>query len=279
MNINLHKSSRGGISCMNIHQVANNLNILGDFLAKRDIDVLTSDALYKKYKMSQVDILILFGGSIPHGCDVAANAVKRGIAKRFMIVGGEGHTTQSLREAVNRLYPKIDTEKKKEADIMNDYIISKYGLHDILIERESTNCGNNVSYAFEVIKQNNLNPRSLLLIQDSTMQRRMDSGFHKYRMDQNLESISVINFAAYRVKVKVIDEKLTLEPSDLWGMWNIERYITLLMGEIPRLSDDKEGYGPMGKGFIAHVDIPLQVLNAFNELKKDYGDFIRIAHS
>lgn len=264
---------------MNIHQIANNLNILGDYLAQRDIEVLTSNALYETYKISQVDLLILFGGSIPHGCDVAADAVKRGIAKRFMIVGGEGHTTQGLREAVNRLYPKIDTEKKKETDIMNDYIKSKYGLHDILLERESTNCGNNVTYALEVIKQNNLNPKTLLLIQDSTMQRRMDAVFRKHMIDQKLELANVINFAAYRVKVTVMDEKLTLEPSNLWGMWNIERYITLLMGEIPRLSDNKEGYGPMGKGFIAHVDIPLQVQEAFNELKKDYGDFIRIAHS
>ncbi len=264
---------------MNIYQIANNLNILVEFLAQRDIEELTSNALDKKYKISQVDILILFGGSIPYGCDVAANAVKRGIAKRFMIVGGEGHTTHSLREAVHKLYPEIDTENKKEADIMNDYIRSKYGLGDILIERESTNCGNNVSYALEAIKQNNLNPKTLLLIQDSTMQRRMDAGFRKYIIDQKLKSASIINFAPYRVTVKVKDERLTLEPSNLWGMWNIERYITLLMGEIPRLLDEKDGYGPRGKDFIAHVDMPLEVFHAFTELKKDYGDFIRIAQS
>lgn len=262
---------------MNIHQIADNLNILGDFLAQRDIEQLTSNSLYKKHQISQVDILILFGGSIPYGCDVAASAVKKGIAKRFMIVGGEGHTTQSLREAVHRLYPEIKTDKKMEADIMKDYIRRKYDLHDILIERKSTNCGNNVSYALELIKQNNINPKSLLLIQDSTMQRRMDAGFRKY-IDQKLESIRILNFAPYQVKVKVINEKLTLEPSDLWGMWDLERYITLLMGEIPRLLDNKEGYGPMGKDYIAHVEIPLQVLDAFSELKKEYGDFIRVAH-
>lgn len=39
------------------------------------------------------------------------------------------------------------------------------------------------------------------------------------------------------------------------------------MGEIPRLSDDANGYGPNGKNYIAHVDIPENVKIAFEELK------------
>lgn len=61
-------------------------------------------------------------------------------------------------------------------------------------------------------------------------------------------------------------------------MWDLERYITLLMGEIPRLTDDPEGYGPKGKGFIAHVEIPLAVRNAFLELRQEYTDSIREAN-
>ena len=50
-----------------------------------------------------------------------------------------------------------------------------------------------------------------------------------------------------------------------------KRYVNLLMGEIPRLSDDKNGYGPKGKNFIAHVDIPMDVKTAFDELSKVYS--------
>ena len=57
----------------------------------------------------------------------------------------------------------------------------------------------------------------------------------------------------------------------------MNRYITLLMGEIPRLSDTENGYGPEGKNYLAHVDIPEEVNNAFNELKKQYGSLIREA--
>lgn len=43
------------------------------------------------------------------------------------------------------------------------------------------------------------------------------------------------------------------------------------MGEIPRLRDDADGYGPNGRGFIAHVDIPPEVEAAFAELRSDFS--------
>ena len=50
------------------------------------------------------------------------------------------------------------------------------------------------------------------------------------------------------------------------------------MGEIHRLSDDESGYGPRGRGYISHVEIPIEVRTAFETLKKSYGDLIRIAN-
>ena len=77
---------------------------------------------------------------------------------------------------------------------------------------------------------------------------------------------TIVNYAAYRVKVIVVNDELQFEqiPS---GMWNLERYIQLLMGDVARLQDNAEGYGPQGKNFIAHVDIPESVLTAFLYLK------------
>jgi len=57
-----------------------------------------------------------------------------------------------------------------------------------------------------------------------------------------------------------------------------KKYISLLMGEIPGLLDDTNGYGPNGKIYIAHVDIPMNVLKAFEDLKVDYGDLVRVAN-
>ncbi|MDP4105875.1 MAG: ElyC/SanA/YdcF family protein [Bacillota bacterium] len=260
---------------MDLYKIAENINILNDFLGKRDIDTLSSNALAEKYKVSQTDLLILFGGSIAYGCDVVGEAISNNIAKNFMIVGGEGHTTESLRRAIHNVFPEIETTGKMEADIMSEYLKRKYDIDKILIERNSTNCGNNITFALEVMKQNKLSPNNIIIVQDSTMQRRMDAGFRKYLQDSK---VAVINFASYKVRVEVKSEKIVIEPSGIWGMWGLERYISLLMGEIPRLLDDADGYGPNGKNYIAHVDIPENVLKAFEELKSEYGDLVRAAN-
>ena len=48
-----------------------------------------------------------------------------------------------------------------------------------------------------------------------------------------------------------------------------ERYLSLLTGELPRLRDDSDGYGPRGRDFIVHVDFPAEVIQAWQTLKHD----------
>ena len=103
------------------------------------------------------------------------------------------------------------------------------------------------------------------------MQHRMDAGLRKYAAD-----IQIINYAVYSAAVTVKDGSLTYE-NTIWGMWDMEKYIRLLMGEIPRLSDNENGYGSNGKNFIAHVDIPPTVQQAFAELKNCYPEWVREA--
>ena len=43
---------------------AQNINILGKFCGKRDVERLTSEQLQKKYGIAQADVMVLFGGSI-----------------------------------------------------------------------------------------------------------------------------------------------------------------------------------------------------------------------
>ena len=43
-------------------------------------------------------------------------------------------------------------------------------------------------------------------------------------------------------------------------------------------SEDENGYGPKGKQFIAHVEIPDEVRSAFEQLKTTYGKQVREAN-
>lgn len=254
-------------------EIAKCINILGEFCGKRDIPYLNREELKKKYGIYQADVMVLFGGSIICGGDVLAKAMKDDIAKKYIIVGGAGHTTETLRVKLKKELPSLETQGLTEAEIFTNYIKYKYDLVPDLLEVNSTNCGNNITYLLELLKENNIQFKNIILVQDATMQHRMEAVLRKYIP----YDITIINFASYDAKVVVQDNELTYE-NHIFGMWDIERYITLLMGEIPRLCDNVNGYGPKGKNFIEHVHIPNEVHNAFLDLKNQYGEMVREAN-
>lgn len=248
-------------------EAAKAINTLGRFCGLRDVDQLDRGALLKKYGFEQADVFVLFGGSILAGGDILAHVIRNRIAKTCVIVGGAGHTTDTLRQTVSREYPFIETAGLPEAEIFQRYMEKVHGCRADYLETQSTNCGNNITNLLELLEENHIQCNSMILCQDATMQNRMDAGLRKY-MPENL---TIINFASYQAVVE--EEQGVLRFSDsIHGMWEMDRYINLLMGEIPRLQDDIDGYGPRGKGFIAHVEIPQDVLDAFSLLKEIYGE-------
>ena len=66
--------------------------------------------------------MVLFGGSILCGGDILAQAMRNQIAKKYIIVGGAGHTTETLRQLVHREYPQIVTENLPEAEVFSCYL-------------------------------------------------------------------------------------------------------------------------------------------------------------
>lgn len=249
------------------------INVLGNFCGLRDVEALTAERLKERYNIEQADVMVLFGGSILCGGDVLACAMKNKAAKNYIIVGGAGHTTETLRQKVHEAQPAIVTEGQPEAEIFNRYLKTVYGLEADHLETESTNCGNNITYLLKLLRDHCIAFKSIILCQDASMQRRMDAGLRKYVPGDT----KIINYAAYRAEVTVKDGRLAYT-SDIPGMWEMERYIELLLGEIPRLSDNVNGYGPMGKNYIAHVDIPGEVREAFKALEESSGIHVREAN-
>ncbi|MGW1339413.1 hypothetical protein ACWCOV_00040 [Kribbella sp. NPDC002412] len=58
-------------------------------------------------------------------------------------------------------------------------------------------------------------------------------------------------------------------------IWSPRRFTELVLGEIRRLRDDADGYGPRGRNFIDHVEIPPEVLAAYNHLAAEHPGLIR----
>ena len=100
---------------MELHEIARCVNALGAFCGPRDVPALTRDRLRSAIGQEQADVMALFGGSILAGAEVLAGAMRAGAAKKYVIVGGAGHTTQTLRDEIHWREPSIETADRPEA--------------------------------------------------------------------------------------------------------------------------------------------------------------------
>lgn len=155
-------------------QLVNDINNIILFLSKRDIDVLAIRALKGKFGITQADMLIILGNSIPYITELGADAYKSGFAE--------------------------DLEEKA----------------------------------------------------------------------------LIISYSPFISKLKVSYNGYEYINNEIYVLWTKKRFIDLIMGEIPRLRDDLQGYGPIGKGFISHIDIPEKVLDSYNRLLDYYSEYNEI---
>jgi uncharacterized SAM-binding protein YcdF (DUF218 family) len=195
--------------------------------------------------------MLLFGGSMPPTWELAAAAVRAGEVGTLMLVGGRGHTTDALMEAVGG-----DPAHATEAEVMATWLRDRHGIDDVLLETESTNCGNNVTLAEAAARRHGLRPATVALVQDPTMQRRMDA---RFRHTWSLGDAVPVNRPG----------------PDSRHAWPWHRWVALVMGEVTRLRDDPDGYGPRGRGHLAHVDVPDAVEAAFGRLVRAHPDWHR----
>lgn len=272
------------------NQTLKDIQTLADFLGPRDFGQLTRQSLQEDTGLAQADIFVLFGGSILEGIYVLNQAMENKLAKVFIIVGGAGHTTEVLRKQARRAYPALTFDPEiSEARLFETILESQFGKHATFLEECSTNCGNNISNLFELLEEKQISWQSMILCQDATMQWRMSATLEKQMLDvleqDPFSSLSggpesypktILNYAAYKVSPVIVHNQVDFESLPL-GMWSFERYLSLLLGEIPRLQDNAQGYGPEGAGYIAHVSLDPLVLEAFSRLAVQFPELIRKA--
>ena len=256
-----------------LQAVASDMNVLAGFLGTRDVPILESTLVERTLGRPQADVMALFGGSILAGGDVLAAAMRAGVARCYVIVGGAGHTTETLRARVRRLCPDlVFADDAPEAEVFETYLEARYGRSADLLETRSTNCGNNITYLRDLLAARHVACESIILSQDATMERRMIA-----EVEKEMPGVRTLGFATYDVRMVVRDDGLAYDDAPL-GMWEPERYLSLLMGEIPRLTDDESGYGPRGAGYLAHVDVSGEVRVAWERLRGAYPHSVRAAN-
>ena len=159
----------------------------------------------------------------------------------------------------------------------------------VLIEEKSTNCGANALETKRILTSHGMrHPRSIVVVQDPTMCRRTVASFAK-AYDYPAEACPLIRswptFVPQVSGIPVADgreanDKLAsrlqfitpaVDGEGSASVWRMGRFLNLVWGEIPRLRDDPKGYGPNGKGYIAHVSIPEDVEKAWRALTAALG--------
>jgi hypothetical protein len=229
--------------------------LIGRYLARRDpID-------------RPVDVIVLMGSAVLESVEVAARLLRGGVAPRILVSGGIGHSTEPLEAAVRRRGLDVGTSGRPESHVFRDLLI-RYGVPPaaIVVEDRSTNCGENAEFTRRMIDE----PQTLLLIQDPTMQRRTHACFERSFAD--MPGTSLISHAPLIPWVG--PEQVSAGPATP-EVWSRERFRSLVLGEVRRLRDDPDGYGPRGKNFIDHVEVPAEVLAAYNHLVAEHPESVR----
>lgn len=258
-------------------QIILDLNTVSSFLAQPDIYSLTPSHIRSVIGDNETDLLILLGNSIVESIDLAAQVFKKRLASEFLVAGGKGHSTHHLAASVRKdpRYTGSETVPETEAEIIHEVLVKWHQINpnDVIIEKYSTNCGSNAEESRKLLESLSLSPSKVILIQDPTMQLRTHTSFRRVYQDQ--PETEFYNFPPFIPKVENHEGRLKLANDDINGIWKMERLLSLIMGEIPRLRDDEHGYGPKGRGFITHVDIPDAIEEAYQRLLEPLGEFVR----
>ncbi len=255
-------------------ELADAVNDLFEWLSARDLYEPTVEDLENATGYERADVIALYGASILAGADVFVSALKEGLAKTSLVSGGRGHTTEGLIATILAEHPGLVPEHATEADALVAYLEHRGEPAPDLIERRSTNCGNNVSFTLDVLRGAGIDPDTIIVVQAPIFMRRMKATFELQE-----PSIRIIGLPAYDVRVAWADGiGLVLEQPTPHGMWPIERFMDLLSGEVPRLRNDKGGYGPEGEGYLAVVRVPPEIEEAQSLLEAYIGGHRKANH-
>ncbi len=232
------------------------LDIVSRFLAKRDIPELTAYELNQHTGYTCVDALLAYGCDLTEVPELAAKAFHKNLCKRIVFSGGTGHGTEGLRKNAYTKY-KMECADISEAEIMAEIAVRflRVPNENVLIEKCSTNSGENARFSMNLLRQKGVEPKSILLLQDPMMQLR-----------SHLSTLKVIPsgciLLSYAPFIPLSGQKRP---------WPDERFYDLVLREIPRINDDENGYGPRGLNFIEHCDIPEDVMQSYRYIKEATG--------
>ncbi|WP_297716308.1 YdcF family protein [uncultured Citrobacter sp.] len=237
------------------------INTVGQWLAQND---------FAENITVQADCVILAGNAVIPTIDAACRIAKEQQIP-LLISGGIGHSTTFLYAAIAQhpRYNTLRTAGRAEAAILADIAHQFWNIpgETIWVEDQSTNCGENARFSCALLRQATQTMETVIVVQDPTMQRRTMATFERVTRDDP-QAPRWLSFPGFVPALTLQGDGVDFAPT-AEGLWSVDRYLSLITGELPRLRDDETGYGPRGRDFITHVDIPPTVEQAGLHLQRD----------
>ena len=190
------------------------------------------DYHHLNHRLQAADCLIVMGCQDLGVAHKAIELYQQNYSELLLFSGGFGKITKDLW-------------RKSEADIFADEAI-KAGISNehILLETQSSNCGENILFAMQLLQGRGLKPSKVLLVTKPYLERRAYATFKQHFAD---------------VEVNVTSQSITLADY-LQSAADPEQVIQLIVGDLHRILQ----YPRLG--YQIKQDVPKAVINAYEQL-------------
>lgn len=184
------------------------------------------------HQLKKSDCILVLGSNDIRVAERGADLYKQGYAPRIMFAGNRGVLTEGVF-------------KKPEADVFADVARSR-GVPEssILVERDSTNTGENIAFSRTVLENRGLRVKSVIVVQKPYMERRAYATFKKLWPEPDVVVTSPqLSFDAY-----------------VNGAYLRDYIINIMVGDLQRLKEYS------ARGFQIPQEIPDDIWQAYEEL-------------
>lgn len=214
------------------------------------------------------DTLILAGNSLPELVISAAKFCEKDLSiQQVIFVGGFGHGTHPLIANCQKRFPSLVSEnwtQLSEATIMQQLFIH-FCRRDLnmILEEDSTNTGENARFSYQLVE--NDPPQNFWLVQDPLVQKRTQITFSK---EWHLPVSAIQPLCFEQPKLIDFDSRPHFVNPEMDDWWTTDYFLSLVLGEVRRLQDNEQGYGPKGANFIPHIDVPEIVIASYQRCQR-----------
>ncbi|MGM0215761.1 YdcF family protein [Enterococcus sp. AZ109] len=221
--------------------------------------------------------LLIAGNSIPELTKEAAEFCRQhSTITQIIFAGGIGHGTLPLIDSIRAHGPKLqlpDWEYKSEAEITSALFEVYYPEHNLTfyLDKESTNTGENARFSRDLFLQK-ARPKNFWLLQDPLLQLRTHVTLVK---EWGLPRKAIQPLPLEQPVLIDYDQAPRFANPVMNQWWRNDYFLSLVIGEIRRLQDNQEGYGPKGTGFIPHIDVPEEVVISYQRCQQMLKQDIR----